>query len=239
MTNNKKLENLKKLADAMYYAAANLGANVGSGERLRKTMEEYHKFIIHEYHKEKPVSKDFETALEKKVREAQDWTYIEEEGGECPLYEEFGADDLEEFARWGADWVRNNEKEPVSEDLEEEVEKMWAQESKCRDTDYTIAELTKQDYKDCARHFANWQKQKDVEVLLNHAKCIDESYKKGIKIGKAEMKQQLMAKAVDIEVKEDAGGYPYIPQMELYDYDKDIPLAKEGDEYKVILIKED
>ena len=52
-------------------------------------------------------------------------------------------------------------------------------------------------------------------------------------------KEQVMAKAVDVEVKVDAGGYPYIPQMELYDYDKDIPLAKEGDKYKVILIKED
>lgn len=52
-------------------------------------------------------------------------------------------------------------------------------------------------------------------------------------------KEQMLAKAVDVEVKVDAGGYPYIPQMELYDYDKDIPLAKEGDKYKVILIKED
>lgn len=174
MTTEEKLEKIKKLADDMYYAAANLGANVGSGERLRKTMEDYHKFIIHEYNKEEPkndwlqelhnkldslskedfekvwakyhqkeesvseeievsydakineahrlgreegillaktmfkepVSEDFETALEKKVREAQDWTYIEEEGGECPLYEEFGADDLEEFARWGANWQK-------------------------------------------------------------------------------------------------------------------------------------
>ena len=69
------------------------------------------------------VSEDFETALEKKVREAQNWTYIEEEGGEYPLNEEFGADDLEEFARWGADWVRNNEKEPVSEELEKAIDK--------------------------------------------------------------------------------------------------------------------
>ena len=51
--------------------------------------------------------------------------------------------------------------------------------------------------------------------------------------------EQLLAKAVDATVHIDAGGYPYIPQMELYDYDKDIPLAKEGDKYKVILIKED
>jgi hypothetical protein len=40
-------------------------------------------------------------------------------------------------------------------------------------------------------------------------------------------------------VKVDAGGYPYIPQIELYDYDKDIPLAKEGEKVKVIVIKED
>ena len=103
------------------------------------------------------VSEDFEVALENKVREAQDWTYIEEEGGECPLNEEFGADDLEEFARWGA----------------------------------------------------NLQK------------------------------EQMIANAVDVTVHIDNGNYPYIPQMELYDYDKDIPLAKEGDKYKVILIKEE
>ncbi len=49
---------------------------------------------------------------------------------------------------------------------------------------------------------------------------------------------KLVEEAGKHEVKVDAGGYPYIPQIELYDYDKDIPLAKEGDKYKVILIKE-
>ena len=39
-------------------------------------------------------------------------------------------------------------------------------------------------------------------------------------------------------VKIDAGGYPYINcDIEFYDYDKDIPLAKEGDIVKVVLIK--
>lgn len=52
-------------------------------------------------------------------------------------------------------------------------------------------------------------------------------------------KQQMIAKAVDVTVHIDNGNYPYIPQIELYDYDKDIPLAREGDKYKVILIKED
>lgn len=54
MTTKEKLEKIKKLADDMYYTAANLGPNVGSGERLRKTMEDYHKFIIHEFNKEEP-----------------------------------------------------------------------------------------------------------------------------------------------------------------------------------------
>ena len=57
--------------------------------------------------------------------------------------------------------------------------------------------------------------------------------------GMLEMKQQLMAKAIYVEVKVDAGGYPYIPQIELYDYVKDIPLAREGEKYKVVLMKED
>lgn len=50
---------------------------------------------------------------------------------------------------------------------------------------------------------------------------------------------RLMKDAIDVTVHIDAGGYPYIPQIELYDYDKDVPLAKEGDKYKVILIKEE
>jgi len=52
-------------------------------------------------------------------------------------------------------------------------------------------------------------------------------------------KEQMMSKAIDVEVKIDAGGYPYIPQIELWDYDKDEPLAEEGDKVKVIVIKED
>lgn len=42
--------------------------------------------------------------------------------------------------------------------------------------------------------------------------------------------------AIEIEVKEDAGGYPYIDAIELYDYDKDIPLAKKGDKVNVIIM---
>ena len=43
---------------------------------------------------------------------------------------------------------------------------------------------------------------------------------------------------IEREVKEDAGGYPYIDATELYDYDNDKPLAKAGDKVKVVFIKD-
>ena len=55
MTDKEKLEKLKKLADAMYYAANYLTTDAS---RLHKAMEEYHQFIINEYHKKKPTIPD-------------------------------------------------------------------------------------------------------------------------------------------------------------------------------------
>ena len=78
---------------------------------------------------------------------------------------------------------------------------------------------------------ANWQKQQILDCNITLQRTFE--------LGKQEMKQQMMAKAIEATVHIDAGNYPYIPQMELYDYDNDVPLAKEGDKYKVVLIKED
>ena len=44
--------------------------------------------------------------------------------------------------------------------------------------------------------------------------------------------------AIEREVKEDEGGYPYIDATELYDYDNDKPLAKAGDKVKVLIVKD-
>jgi hypothetical protein len=51
-------------------------------------------------------------------------------------------------------------------------------------------------------------------------------------------KQQIMQDAIEREVKVDAGGYPYIEATELYDYENEKSLAKEGDKIKIIIIKE-
>lgn len=61
-----------------------------------------------------------------------------------------------------------------------------------------------------------------------------------VKAGAEWQKQQMMANAIDTEVKVDAGGYPYVDRtIELYDYDREIPLAKKGDKVKVIVIKDE
>ena len=59
------------------------------------------------------------------------------------------------------------------------------------------------------------------------------------KAGAKWKEKQMMMDATDVTVHIDAGNYPYISQLELYDYDNNVALAKEGDKYKVILIKED
>lgn len=58
MTDKAKLEEIKKLADAMYYAAQYLTTDAS---RLHKAMDEYHKFIIHEC-KEESVSEELDDA---------------------------------------------------------------------------------------------------------------------------------------------------------------------------------
>ncbi len=96
MTDKNKLLKLRKLADAMYYAAANLGPTIGCGENLRKTMEEYHKFIIHEYHKEEPVSEDLEEEAEKYLEEHIEGGSATERSG----FKTWGKYIARHFAEW-------------------------------------------------------------------------------------------------------------------------------------------
>lgn len=140
----------------------------------------------------------------------EDWiTWLEKQGKTFPI--------LSNVSRTTKNW-----KEPVSEDLEEAA-KRYATEGDEISGLYIIDEEV-----DAFKAGAKWQKEKDDEEKIL-------TYKHGFN----DCKEYIMKDATDVIVHIDAGGYPYIPQIELYDYDKDIPLAKEGDKYKVILIKED
>ena len=84
------------------------------------------------------------------------------------------------------------------------------------------------------------QEESVSEELKKFAEEWDESlYRSDAVIAGAKWKEeQMMKKAIEREVKIDSGGYPYIDATELYDYENDKPLAKEGDKIKIIIIKE-
>ena len=128
-------------------------------------------------------------------------------------------------------FIDSLEEEPVNEDLEKAASIFARKDSEEISNPanfyYTVADKVR-----VFKAGAKWKEeemQSIIELAEDHAMFA----------GMEKMKEQLMTKAIDAEVKIDAGNYPYIPQIELYNYDKDIPLAKEGDRYKVILVKED
>jgi len=118
---------------------------------------------------------------------------------------------------------------PVCEDLEEEV-KVWHKnhfKAKNAWEDYSGHYLDKSSQLDLARHFAQWQKDRD-EAITDSVK-FEEGFKTGREVGAREQKEQMMKEAVE--------GY----------YDKEYGhllcpwdfRAKLMDGQKVFIIKED
>jgi hypothetical protein len=140
-----KLEKLKKLADAMYYAAQYLTTDAS---KLHKAMDEYHQFIINEYHKE-------------------EHEYLEEEIKFCAFSTSRYTDKERKALCKGCEeeCKFNKKEEPVSEDLEKEYDKYIE-----NDGDEP---LSKEYFLKLCQHFANWQKQQmmakavDGKVLAN------------------------------------------------------------------------
>ena len=145
----------------------------------------------------------------------------------------------------GEEWAYKEE--PGSEELENEIQDFF--ERWMEDQEYNQAVMPNfkcaglEDCRNIARHFARWQKEQYInegispkDAYFGH--LLEESWANGRLSGIHEYKQQMMKDATDVTVHIDAGNYPYIPQLELYDYDNDVALAKEGDKYKVVLIKE-
>ena len=192
---------------------------------------------IDEVQKE-PVSEDLEKAAKDYVtKEAVkdiggDWTTVD-------ILNAFNA---------GAKWQKEKD-ESKTEDLGEyinELSKQFPEVSfaKLSRIAVRVAKWQEQQFEKNRLAACDRQTEEEAEIEQSFVMGIIENehrqptFDDAIKYGMRLREQQMMAKAVDVEVKMDAGGYPYIPQMELYDYDKDEPLAKEGDKYKVVF-KED
>ena len=82
-----------------------------------------------------------------------------------------------------------------------------------------------------------WAYLDDIQKNELYMKRVQES---AFEKGRDDMKKQMMADAIERRVKVDAGGYPYIDcEIELYDYEKDVALAKKGDIAKVLVVIDD
>lgn len=101
MTDKEKLEKLKKLADAMYYAAQHLTTDAS---RLHEAMDEYHQFIINEYHKEEPSIDDLEKASKEWLKSQLDKSYANY--GEAKMMEltHFDGYSMLDAIEFGAKW---------------------------------------------------------------------------------------------------------------------------------------
>lgn len=82
---------------------------------------------------------------------------------------------------------------------------------------------------------ANWQKEQLRDLCYQCEKNYDTVFYRGEQHAIKMMKEG----AIERTVKEDAGGYPYIDETELYDYEKDEPTAKKGDKVKIIILKDE
>ena len=210
MTEKEKLEKLKKLTDAMYYAAQHLTTDAS---RLHKAMDDYHRFIVYEYGIK---SKNATGKLKEYIDKCKGCNNVKGcvtcvDGSEWAHYEE----SVSKFDSC----VQNSDKVVYNEDMG------------CRVNLFQLNRVAKVDTpidyeKALYKHFGQV---KDFTLGMRIAKRFYE-------IGR----NYLMKDAIDTVVKVDAGGYPYVDRtIELYDYDKDIPLAKKGDKVKIVVIKED
>ena len=154
MTEKEKLEKLKKLTDAMYYAAQHLTTDAS---RLHKAMDDYHRFIVYEY------------GIKSKNATGKLKEYIDKAKDKCK-----GCNNVKGCITCvdGSEWAHYEE--PVSENLEgaskEYADKNYAEwldfvSGDERDDHYPISEAFKAG--------AQWQKQqmmKDaVEVPIEEA----------------------------------------------------------------------
>ena len=143
----------------------------------------------------------------------------------------------------------------VCEELEEEIEMEWDSFSKHLaeydddDSDEVIW-LNKFSFTDIARHFANWQYQKDREKFAEiKTKTWFDGYDEGIEKGKKNMKEQMMKRAVEgeicgrvydhINVRFADGVCKYLEPKNISHIPADVSKYNIGDKVHIIIVKED
>ena len=122
------------------------------------------------------------------------------------------------------DFIDSLPEQPISEDLEEEVERCWKEMFPIGWSDSTLLTLTHEQHKALTSHFAEWQKDKMKETLQTE-------YEKG----RFDMREEMMKDACDTKITTDCNSiFPIIKYQLPLTYD-----CKIGDKVKLIIIKEE
>lgn len=132
MTTEEKLIKIKKLADAMYTKMQYLTSDTSG---IKKAMDNYHQFIVHEYHTEKPTSKDYRERY-KRIAKSEEFKIAHEGMSIGEVMKVEGEESIDKA---------------LEKEIDNEVTKLHT--APCYD------ELA-----NFARYFANWQKEQD-EIL--------------------------------------------------------------------------
>lgn len=126
--------------------------------------------------------------------------------------------------------LRNNSA-ITSQELEKAADDAWC--------NYTYQAPPAGLYSSCFRDGfiagAEWQREQDHDACYQCEKAYDNVFFKGEQHAIKRMKEE----ATEATVYEDAGGYPFVPAIEMYDYEKDEPTAKKGDKVKIIILKDE
>lgn len=87
----------------------------------------------------------------------------------------------------------SDQKEPASEELEDEADRMYFELAKLNNQKdgYEIKKMTQGTFRRIVRHFANWQKQKDLQEGLD-SEALPIAYMDGVEKGKAMMRERMM-----------------------------------------------
>ena len=116
---------------------------------------------------------------------------------------------------------------PVCEELEEEMERFM---SNLTEKKGVFPPLTRLGFRAIARHFAQWQKEKDAEL-------IEIAYNDGITIGKTKQKEQMMEGAVEGKVSYYADVHYVITNES--QLSARLKQFQDGDKVKIIIFKEE
>ena len=119
----------------------------------------------------------------------------------------------------------NKKEEPVNEDFEAEVKKLWMEINTGHS--YSIVDSYNIFYGLCM-DIADWQKQKDANLIFN-------AKEDGYRLGLATMKQQLMKEAISGHVGQTINGMLRVLSDEIFG---DMGFTA-GDKVKLIIIKQE